>query len=399
MAVMDREIVLFGSGEIGEKAIAFLGEENIVCFCDNNCGLTGQKCCGREIISFAELKQKHNEAIIIISANYKNAYEIVKQCEENEVWDYLFYESLKEAFSTREDALAFVADPVNRMRMRKSIYFNKIKELQMQVDYFKSHADIRHMKPAAGELRNRQKELVDVSEELFDKISELHIKPFLDGGNLLGYVRHNGFIPWDDDIDFALIRDEYERLKVFCREHIYSRREFANKNSIIKNIADGMQDYYWINFGDFIRIVRHFPESKDVGVEFFSLDFYNDNYLFDELMELSKTVREKMLKMSSFEEKAGYLEAVLKENEKNTAKESGHIYFGIDNMEIRNKHSRNQWIPKNVIFPLQRILFEGKNFWVPNNPEEFLQYEYDHIWEYPDDVGIPKHYIYLGISG
>lgn len=128
-------------------------------------------------------------------------------------------------------------------------------------------------------------------------------------------------------------------------------------------------------------------------------NFYNDNYLFDELMELSKTVREKMLKMSSFEEKAGYLEAVLKENEKNTAKESGHIYFGIDNMEIRNKHSRNQWIPKNVIFPLQRILFEGKNFWVPNNPEEFLQYEYDHIWEYPDDVGIPKHYIYLGISG
>jgi lipopolysaccharide cholinephosphotransferase len=67
-------------------------------------------------------------------------------------------------------------------------------------------------------LQLSQLEILKVVDSLCDKYN---IKYSLYGGSLIGAIRHQGFIPWDDDLDIAMSRAEYRRfINVWQTEHI-----------------------------------------------------------------------------------------------------------------------------------------------------------------------------------
>lgn len=77
---------------------------------------------------------------------------------------------------------------------------NKIKKL--------TDAEIKHMQGLELEMMCE-----------LDRVCRLHnINYVIYGGTLLGAVRHGGFIPWDDDMDIAMLREDFEKFKKHANE-------------------------------------------------------------------------------------------------------------------------------------------------------------------------------------
>ena len=80
--------------------------------------------------------------------------------------------------------------------------------------------------------------LSEVQKHLFEILREFHrickkhnIKYTLEGGTLLGAVKYGGFVPWDDDLDVVMLRDEYEKFLEVCKTELSDKFFIQNYNT------------------------------------------------------------------------------------------------------------------------------------------------------------------------
>lgn len=218
--------------------------------------------------------------------------------------------------------------------------------------------------------------------QIFDKICrENQIIYWLTDGTLLGAVRHKGFIPWDDDIDVCIRREDEKKLIEILKKELPEDvfLQIKNTDVDIEHEIIKLRDRYSSVKNDDGRFYH-----KGIWIDIFPMDEIFRNIYVDKMMKLlpgrfyyqEKTIKKIIKKIiifpfkiimgvKTFEEiRIKMYERMSKNNRKNNA----YIYF-----------KGEMWWEtylKSDIFPLKELEFENLKCYVPNNYHNYLKYHF-----------------------
>ena len=264
------------------------------------------------------------------------------------------------------------------------------KERQENVfyQYKKDKIDITKVPQAQGLLRDIQLANLALLKELAYVCKKNNFKYILDAGTLLGAIRHTGFIPWDDDIDILMFREDYEK--------IVSAFKNTTRDSDIYAEYHRDKD---TNSQYFIKI-KH-KKCPFLGVDIFPLDSYGKHLSLKEqliatnkICKILKHLKKEINPNISNMETKTILTKTMKENILlSSANENGDFVYGVD-----FAHKLKNWfLDRDIVLPLRKIQFEDSKYTTVNKPKEFLKNIYGDYMKYPKKMKI-LHYSYKNLT-
>lgn len=282
-----------------------------------------------------------------------------------------------------------------KTRIRNRKLEKEVKNLTFQVNYLKHHCDIGQLKPASGVLREFQLAEVDFADYILGLLKPYDIQMYLEGGALLGAKRHKGFIPWDDDIDVAMARSDYNKLL-----------DVLKTDSNFKWIDSSKKTGYYSEYYD--KLIRENPNKNIVvktphcmhvfngtclrdarNLEFFPNDFLKEDVTEEQYLAFREKVITFMRVPHTWKEIFDFYETSWKESGIYSLEPTSRIVPGLGNWDL-TMYGFHGFRNHDDVYPLTTIKFEGKEFPCPNKAEEILNREYGKSWRnYPNDIGIP----------
>ena len=89
--------------------------------------------------------------------------------------------------------------------------------------------------PEGSELRALQMRLIEMLDFIDDLCKKNDIKYWLSSGTCLGAVRHGGFIPWDDDLDIEMMREDFLKFEKVFKETGKYALQTSSTDSLLLN--------------------------------------------------------------------------------------------------------------------------------------------------------------------
>ena len=251
-------------------------------------------------------------------------------------------------------------------------------------------------------LRKMQLRILDILIEIDKVCRKNDIHYWIDFGTLLGAVRHNGFIPWDDDIDITMMQNDFKKfISIAPKElppHLFLQTSETdpsykgvlckvrdNNSFFITQHEDFTKDYHKGLYIDIFEAEKY--PSVNSKLQKALMSWYKKIYFFHSVKQ-DVTLKNHLATIFFPVIKTG-LDAIwfmfnLKPKDKIGYKKHFNPYGNSYNPDF--------------IFPLSEISFEGFSFMAPNNPDAYLTSIYKDYMQIPPKEKRITHIIYVDIK-
>ncbi len=249
--------------------------------------------------------------------------------------------------------------------------------------------DLSVYNPEGSILREAQHRMIFILKNIDDICRKNGIEYFLDGGSLIGAVRHKGFIPWDDDLDIAIMKEDYPRLR----------------KALIKELPDNLvlQDYDTDkNYPMLIAKIRDknsFFEEKDLS----GLQYQG---IYVDIIPMEKVPSLKWKKILDYW--YGHCIRAMHNYSTSMDKIISSLFFPfawiiLQLTRVVNCCSKSNQIAhiygwgayggfsKNDVFPVEDMFFEGIKVMVPHNTHAVLSALFGDYMQIPPKEKRPQH--------
>ena len=244
---------------------------------------------------------------------------------------------------------------------------------------------------ATGELRILQKGNAYLLHLLKKKCEEAKVSIFLAGGTGLGTVRHQGFIPWDDDIDVGIFRADFERIL-----------PVIEKDGQIE-----LKPYYCLKYGErFFKL--KFKDADTFWVDVWIFDMVDSNGSLDEYWNKTITLahacydflsqQAKMPDMASYctdfpivipaldLKFDAFFKKLMDDNKWYNSPNGDAVCLSVEHLQ--NFRKNNGLVPKEEYLPIKKnaLTFEGEHYDSVANMERLVVFQYGDYLSFPSNV-------------